>query len=512
MPDNYSGRAFRKSIVWYTGGRLLNALAGFLILVWIARTLPAVQYANYIAAYAMLEMGLVLSSFGLEWVTGVVLPQVRQKSSGRALNRFVLQCAALQATILLAGAGVLYLLAPALTAWLRLQDARWVVELYALVMFAEGVSRMVRDQLLSCLLLQGAAQAAQLMRNASMLVVVLVLLDQERWRNAQALAMGEIGASLSSLLLAGALLWRHLRAGRAAPAAEPAWARPRWPAMLRIGRNAWLSNIANLAWGPQAVVLLATRLIGVEATAPLGFARNLADQVRKYMPMEFLFGIARTLLVVRFASEQSVERLGDRIGMMYKANLLFLLPLLALVLAHGRELCLLLSAGRYGEAHWLLAGWLAVLTVAAHRRLSDLLAHILGRSIVTARASLGLLVVPLGLYAVLRGQQWTLLFGLLAVAELAYSGFVVAQAGRAGWHYRPDWVGIAKFAVACALAALCVHALGLGAGPAAAVGAALGAALVFLAALMLMRPWTENELELMPPRIAKWSRFKLGGL
>jgi len=169
LTKQYSGEAFKRSIIRYAFGRIFNALLGFAVFVWIAKELPAAEYAIYVAAFALLEVGLVVAGLGMEWVTGVFVSQVRLNASGRQLREFIWECAAIQAATLLLVAGVQYLLAPLLSEWFRLSGADGAIRMYALVMFVEGVSRVFRDQLLSCLLLQGAAQLSQLARNITLL-------------------------------------------------------------------------------------------------------------------------------------------------------------------------------------------------------------------------------------------------------------------------------------------------------------------------------------------------------
>ncbi|MBV6319951.1 lipopolysaccharide biosynthesis protein [Duganella violaceipulchra] len=505
MSKNYSGKVFRLSIIYYTGGRLLNALAGFSILIWISRRLSAAEYSNYIAAYAMLEIGMLVSGFGLEWVTVIFLPQMQQKASGRAIQVFVMQCVAAQALLLFLGGAVLFALAPMLAGWLGLGGAVAVVRAYAVVMCIEGISRVFRDQLLACLMMQSAAQTSQLARNVCMLGFVFFALEHEAWRTAEALAVGELFSSTFSLLMAAWYLFRKLAPTRHDPASEPGWTHPGWRKMLQTGRNAWIANFANLTWGPQAVILLATRIFGTDATAPLGFARNLAEQVRKYMPMEFLFSIVRTLLVVRYAAEGSVARLGARISMMYKGNLLFLLPLMVVAIVRGDQVCDLLSAGRYGSAHWLLVGWLSVFVMLAHRRLTDLLAHALGRSIVTTRVSLVLLLTPVCVWLALQTRQWPLLFLILFGVEFCYTSLVIGRMKTEAWRYAPYWPGLLKCAIATLAATLALWVLPLGNGAWALLLCSAVSCAVLWGLLYVLGIWSREELELVPAKLRKYA-------
>lgn len=483
----------------------MNALAAFLIFVWIARQLPEPQYANYIAAFALLEIGLVLSGFGMEWVTAVFVPQAKLKATGKILGKFVWQCLMVQACTLLIGACLLFMLAPTLNDWFRLENATGALRVYAVVMFVEGVGRVFRDQLLSCLLLQAAAQVSQMTRNIAMLVFAFWVFQNEGWRTAEGLAIAELSASGGSLIVAAIFLYRHLIACRDDPAGEPDWRLPRWREMLRAGRNAWISNLANLSWGGQMVILLVTRIIGTEATAPLGFSRNLAEQVRKFMPMDFLLGIIRTLLIARFSEEGDLQKMGTRIGLAFKANLLFLLPLLVVVIVRGEEICGLLSGGRYETAHWPLVGWLTVLLVWAHHRLTDLLAHALGRSGLTSRASILLSVTPLLLFLVAEAQHWALLFVVLVIAEVAYSYMVLVRLKTAQWRYRLHWISLAKFGLAALLAAGAVAATKAAAGGGVmAMLIATGLAFaVMWTGVWVFRAWTHEEEMLLPERIRR---------
>jgi len=444
LSSQYSGEAFKRSIVRYAVGRILNAGLAFAIFVWIARQLPAAEYASYVAAFALVEVGLVVAGFGMEWVTAVYVPQVRLQASGRKLWQFISECAGIQAITLLLGATVLFAAAPHFGELLGLTGAGGAIRMYAVVMFVEGVSRVLRDQLLSCLLLQGAAQVSQLARNCALLGAAVWLFADEQRRTAQYLAIAEICASAVSLLIAAGFLTRYLFLARNDPVTSPDWEFPRWPQLLRVARNAWLSNLANLTWGWSVVVLLVTRTLGADATAALGFARNFVEQIRRFMPMEFLFGIMRTLVIARYTRDGDLHSLGLKIGLMYKANLIFVLPLLVACLVLGDQIAIALTDGRYSEAHWYLVGWLLVLIPLAHHRLTDLLAHALHRSELTARASLYLAFTPIAVVSSAYVGKLFLLFAVLIAAETIYSGIVVRGVKVPGWKYVLDWRGLAK--------------------------------------------------------------------
>lgn len=487
--SSYSGKAFRRSTLQYTGGRIANAAIAFFVFLWVARHLPQEQYANYVAAFACMELALVIFGFGMEWVTGVFIPEVRIKASGAVLQRFVWRCAFLQMGMLLIGALVLALAAQALARGLDLPLAAPVFQLYAIVIFVEGTGRVFRDQLLSSLLLQGAAQFSQFARNVVMLVFALSLSTHEHWQSARALAMAEIAASSISLALAAVMLGHFLKGQWTVAAQMPGWHPPSWKLMLRAGRNAWLSNIANLTWSGQAVVLLVTRFAGAEFTAAIGFARNLSEQVRRYLPMEFLLGIVRTLLVARYVNDRNAHLLGLRCAVLFRINLLFLLPLLVVAIVSGVEVCTMLSKGRYGSSHWLLVGWLTVLVFWAHHRVTDLMAHATGKSAASSRSSIRLLVAPVLLLLAALSQQWQFIFLTLAAAEIAYSWMVLSAIGI----YRLNWIALVKMAGSALVAMLAIALPIWNDGPVFLLARLVLAFFITLGLSWALRAWSKEE-------------------
>jgi O-antigen/teichoic acid export membrane protein len=489
--SSYSSKAFKRSTLHYIGGRIANALIAFFVFVWVARYLPAQEYASYVAAFACLELGLIFFGFGMEWVTAVHVPEVKLKASGRILSRFVWSCATIQSAMLLVGASIFGIMAHQLALWLGLANAGSVFQLYAVVMFVEGLGRVFRDQLLSCLLLQGAAQASQFARNIAMLAFALLLPSTPHWQTANGLALAEMLASSISLLLSISMLAIALHRMRDNPGRRAQWIPPPWRQLLVAGRNAWISNISNLTWSGQAVVLIVARFAGPEFTAALGFARNMAEQIRRYLPMEFLLGIVRTLLISRFVLDQDKHRLALRTGILYRVNLLFLLPLMCVAVLNGVELCAMVSKGRYASANWLLVGWLVILVFWAHHRITDLMAHALSRSELTSSTSIRLLATPVLMVIAAYLEAWSMIFLILAGTELAYSWIVLARLKI----YRPNYVALSKVAGATFVAAVVIGLPFWGHGVTTILLQLATAFGIVVGLAVLLRAWTREEAE-----------------
>ena len=110
------------------------------------------------------------------------------------------------------------------------------------------------------------------------------------------------------------------------PARKELWA---------LARANYLSYLLTLTYGPQFITFMLSRFAGLEATAAFGFARNLADQVRRYLPAELLYGLVRPALIARYAATRDVAAFNRNNALLFQVSLMFLAPLLVLGIAYG---------------------------------------------------------------------------------------------------------------------------------------------------------------------------------
>jgi O-antigen/teichoic acid export membrane protein len=498
---DYSNRAFGRGVLHYTLGRGGNAVLGFVIFALIVRYFSVNEYALYVAALACLELTVIVFGFGMEWMTSIFIPQIKLKGNGHTLTRFIWQCVAIQGVMLACGALLMALFAHELASGLGFEEKQGqLFFIYALVVFVEGMNRVFRDQLLSCLLQQGAAQLSHVARNLVLFFFALQLSIQPQWCRANILALVELCASFIGLVCSAMFLLSYLR-GQKQLALDSDWKLPAWSEILKVGHSAWLGNLAYLVWGGGAIVILiVTRLMGAEVTAMFGFTRNLVEQVRRYLPMVFLFGVTRPMLIANYAKNGDVRQLSQYAGLMYRINLLFLLPLLALAISKGDHVCEFLSNGRYKEAHWLLVGWLSIQIFWAHHWISELLAHTLQRSSLSMKAHLILIPTFFLVVVAAQFQEIYVLCATLAMTELAYSVIILARLGV----YHPDWSGIMKL-LFLLLPAVLVSSLPvwLPGAWSLAVQGMLGFVVVMVGS-WLLKAWSREEMAVLS---LPWKRF-----
>lgn len=434
MSPHYSAARIRRGVLHFLVGKVGSALLSFCGFLLVARLLQPVDYGRYVTLIALVELGMNLASLGLDWVSTRYVPAYRVKGGGQALSRFVVQLVGAQALALSTAAGLLALAAPWLAGLLAMGDVVPALRLYALYLLAEGLCRVVRDQMLAQLLLQGRAQLALLLRHLVWVGLALALWMDQRAASLWAVAVLELVAALIGLLAASAGLGLALRqAVRERGGAAADWQAPAMPELRHLAANSYLGLLLNLPARPQVITLLVTRLAGLEAAALYGFARSLADQVLRFLPAELLLGFLRPAMVARHVQSGRFDELNQQTNTLLVVSLLVLAPLLALVIGRGDLVVQVLGAGRFTGSGALLALMLLAAALFSHRRMLEFVANTVGRPQAISRASVLLLAVPVVVVALLGAgwPVWTVpatallfecLFGWVATRLLRHGG------------------------------------------------------------------------------------------
>jgi O-antigen/teichoic acid export membrane protein len=354
-----------------------------------------------------------------------------------------------------------------ISAVLGIPAAGMVLQLYAFYLFVEGCSRMLRDLMLSHLLLQGRAQAGLVLRNLAW-VGGLLWISHRGVTAVTAVALVELMAATVGLLAALAGLVYALRPlGSDAATVDPKWIPPSRKDLWALARSNYLSYLLTLTYGPQVITFMLSRFAGVEATAAFGFARNLADQVRRYLPTELLYGLVRPALVARYAASRDVAAFNRNNVLLFQVSLMFLAPLLVIGIAYGDLLVRVLGHGKFPDSAPLLVLLLLVLVPYSHRRIVELFANTVSQPSICARANAYLTACGPLLVLILWMRQPTWAAVVISLlAETAFSVLVVRQLQRTGVSYHLPWPALLRiaFSVVLSIGSLALGRLN-GAGP-----------------------------------------------
>lgn len=457
MAEHYSAQRLRRGIAHFLWGKASSALLSFVGFLLVARLLQTSDYGRYVAMLALVELALNLANFGLDWVSTRYVPEYRVRAGGPRLARFILRLTGLQ-VLLIGGVGAaLWLFAEPIASLVGVAGAGPVLRLYAAYLVLEGASRVLRDQMLSQLLLQGRAQVALVLRHITWVGACGFLLLRDGEANLLSVASIELVAAAVGFL-AAALGLSYALCAAAREESKPSdshWVAPTRDEMWALAANSYLSFLLNIPSRSQVLTLMVTRLAGVDSAAVFGFARSLADLVLRFLPAELLLGFVRPALVARFVSARDFSSLNMQVNLLLILSLLVLAPLLTLVIAKGDLVVHVLGGGRFEGGAPVLTLLLVGAAFFSHRRMLEFVANTVGQPQVIGRGSVVMLLVPMVVFVLLQMKMpiWTVPLAMLA-AELIFGGVVVRLLKRANVNYMAPLEALARIAAATALASI----------------------------------------------------------
>jgi O-antigen/teichoic acid export membrane protein len=506
--DPYSQRAVRSNFVAFLLGRGTSALLTFAAFALAARTLPLGDYGSYVAILAILELALALGTGGLDWVATRVIPEYRLHAGGARLVRAVVVLGVVQVGLLVVAAGVVKAISHWLLSVLHVPAVDESAALLWILVLVEGIGRLSRDQMLSVLMCQRLSQIAQVFRAGALASsFALVWLADGSVTTSMAIRFEMLAGAIAACV-GSVLLGLELRRLRALPVPEGAWAPPSRQAMWRLARHSYQSYLLVLAYGPQTLTMVITRVLGVDAAAAFGFARGFADQVRRYLPTDLFQGLLRPALVAFYSRAQDVDGLMMRLALWFKCAIAVLFPVLLFFATFGREGATLIGGAKFAEAWPLVVGLLLGAGMMACRRVVELACNMVHASDACVRASLWLLAVPPAAVVLLVTTRSVLsVVALIVGSEAAFCVLAMRDLRRRGLPTRAfDVRGAARLALAlsCCVVLLTVAKALFAPSWVAGMGCVLALWPVALRVSRLLEATEVNLVTTLVPGLAGW--------
>jgi O-antigen/teichoic acid export membrane protein len=444
VSDHYGKAAVGASLVHFLFGKALNAVVSLMTLVLLARWMPQEGYGVYIAFLALQSSLLALSNLGIDTTTERYMPEFRTRYADDKLLGFV-------STAL--GARFVSLALLTLIVWFAAAPITTLVGVQAyLSEFRSWIAVVVATGALAFAVVVLEAMLHQRQAQICMSVYVvtkLVLLSFAHGfaeLDLQALVYIELIATGLAAILA---LWQMIRRFPSTGFQSG------WQVVLanrqRMQRFAAFNYIAQVLFqlfNAEVMKLLVTRLLGVLQAARYGFSQMLAETVQRYLPAVLLLRLIKPVFVSRYARNGDFSQLNAMARIILKLNLLVLVPIIAFAAVYGGQVLSALSDGKYGDAHWVFVGVLALLVPASHQLVLSLLAGTLEKNAMQLYAGLASTVAfPVALCLV---PQWGPLGAVTAsaISALIYNTFATIYLQRNGFPYRQDMRAIGIFGVA----------------------------------------------------------------
>jgi hypothetical protein len=452
---HFSSGRIRTSMLAFAIGKAISAPLSIALILMLAAVMSRAEYASYIASVAVLEIGVVFGTLGIEWLIQTCIPAILVRGNASQLRHAVLLFAVLPGVPYVLIAGCVWQFAHELSAMLGGVASVEVLRLYAVVMAIEGPTRTLRDQLMAALMLQRNVQVSQIVRVLAVFVMVGIAVLSGTPLQAADVARAEILAASLALLVALAGLVAYLV--RMWPTRRMTDALGEWLGWhsVRFAGHAYGSLLLMLLLGTEMMTTLVARYLGADATAAFGFVVRLVETARRYLPMDIFYGVLRPAAIGRFeAAERRLDVLLRDCNRMVEANLLVIGAGMAVALAVGDLLVAFLSKGSVVPPPLLLAALLPVLVCHSVRRVVELVAYATGQSAVFLRAAFASLLAPLLGALMLRTLGLVQLAPLaVIVADTLFIVLAMVGLARRGLHVRMNVDRWARMVVAVAIGA-----------------------------------------------------------
>ncbi len=432
MSGAYSTQNLKKSSLYFLVGKVGSGALTFVILILLARLLENTAYGAYVTLVALLELGYALGNLGIGWVGNRYIPEYRLHASSKELSLFTMGIIIVRMLALMVVAGIVLVCEGYLEHYLHLGGFPSVIHLYSFILVVEGVGRVIRDEVLASLLQQKTAQFILILRNVSLLLLILNETDGEL--DLLSFAWMDLYASLLAtfLSLVGVIFYLvTLKQTRQAD-----WQAPQFKQFFHTAQAMYASFLLTMASGQQVFMFIVNALLGLEAAAIFGFSSNLNNMLRRYLPAELLMGLIQPKLVADYVVHQDIQRLSNNARFAWKLSLVVLIPALSYFIVCGESFTALISDGKFVGAGPILAGLAISLIPFSQHRILETIANIVGHPKACVVASfMSTVSLPLTLILIYYGFGLWAVVVSLTLTEVVFNLSLVLRLKRRGCPY-----------------------------------------------------------------------------
>lgn len=356
MSEHYSIARARRSLAHFGVGKIASAAFGLGALLVAVRVMSSGHYGQFVALLATLEIFYLLTGFGLITAAQRYVADYRMRASQRRFRCFVYLLLGLRFLSALIGGLVALAFKDVILSLVGMRDAELSSMAFVLLMCVGSMVRFT-DELLPALLLQGHAQLSLLLRNLLKGGLFLSAAFFGHSVQLQDAVWIEVAAATFAFAVVAVgfarYLSRHHADGDDHFKPEGMWS---------VSTKFYLVQIIGQVYGTNALKLLVMRTLGPEATGALGFAQSIVDMIRNYLPAHLLAGWVRPLMVSRYVASRNPQEIAEIAWMIFKLNLIGIVPLAVFFALAGDEAGTIASGGKFPTAGALFL-WLSVLLV-----------------------------------------------------------------------------------------------------------------------------------------------------
>jgi len=489
--DPYSARRVGSGLLYLVGGKAATSIAGIGTFLILVRGLSVAEFAAYSILFALVEIVDALTGVGTGEVLTRYVPELYVQRRTRAMRRLIAIGLGLRIVVMTLFLTAVWLLAPTIAPLIGLSDWEWALRLYLGVVFFR-VAATTLFTILESMLQQAIAQVGF----SSITALRFALLALASWQFGIDLETVLVIELLTDMLALAAMLGGLFRVlWRTIPQTTEngfQWLNDNLGRMFSFGMKGYLQYLLIMPFGGGTNRLLVGGALQGPEIALFGFAQSIAELMQRYLPVKLLAGVIRPVLTASFVRDREFSRIEVAGNVFFKVNAILVCLAAVVIAGGGGKMLRFISGGKYGEgAVTLLLLMCALVLLYSLRHMLDHVCHAVERNgpLVWSNALITLSVLPgigmlpvLGVYALPAANS----LGLLAGCAL-----LLSRLRAEGFRYRQERRGLAAILAATAVGALTGIALGkvTDSWPLCA----LLAAIAFIAALLLLRPFRPDE-------------------
>ena len=435
----YTQENARHGALHYLMGRGVAGVAGLLTVILLVRFMDVKNYAAYTALTGLVALCGVLAGLGIERVVSRYVPEGRVYRTAEELAKFVWATSGVRFSAALFIVLLLYLFWASVDDFLIVSEFKsfsialgfFIVAEVMFQHFSSVLQSLVMQKTLTLLLvIQWAGRLA-------MIAVFVYMNSGISWEDALwVFAIPEVIGVIGFVLI----IHHHLHALSNQVNSDIKggnW--PNWRNVTEVSLHNY--GFTLLAAPPQGyfMKLLTSAYLPVEIVAAYGFFVSIAEKARQYIPLHFFYGLLEPMMIASYLKDRDFTSLSQRCQLLYKSNLLLMVPAIAWVAVAGDPIVAVMTGGKFQGLSWILLLVMAQLTIGSHVVLLQLILNSLEKSKLLIMASM--VALPVMLLAMALAISISPIFLLCApiLFSLAMNLFIVFQLAVAEHPYQPSW-------------------------------------------------------------------------
>ncbi len=437
MNSPYSKENVRQGILHYMLGRGLAGLGGFATVILLVRYMDVQSYAGFTALTGVIVLAGIFAGLGLERAISRYVPEAMLHRSVNELSQFIWRITFIKLFAALFASLLFWVLwQPLLHIFPDVKLVNFPVALICFVMaetlfqhFSSVFQAMIKQKTLTrILIVQWAGR---------LIMIAWVVMQHSHIGLEESLWIMAIPEMIGVVVFAITFIFHinTLKKSEKIAVESNLLAWPDWAAIGKMASHNY--SFTLLAAPPQGyfMKMLAAAFLPTQMVAAYGFFINIAEKARQYIPLHLLYNLIEPVMIGNYLQNNDFKTLNHRCQLLYKSNLLILIPLLAWITAAGPIIIASLTGGKFQEYNWLLMLVMLQLTVGSHVVLLQLILNSVGMSKI---------LVSAGLYALLGMALFLAIcmlinLHILVVAPLVFSlicnFYIINKLQKSGYAY-----------------------------------------------------------------------------